>query len=342
MIDLLVAGGGPGGLATALHAARAGLSVVVREPRPAPIDKACGEGLMPSAVDRLERLGVRPDGHVLRGIRYVAAGDAARCAEATFRADPGRGVRRTVLHAALREAVDAAGVPVEPRSVTELVPREHDVLADGTPARYMVVADGLHSPLRRRLGLDAPVRGPRRYGLRRHVRVAPWSDLVEVHWAPRAEAYVTPVGPEEVGIAVLTADRLPYEEQLAAFPALLDRVGDAPVASAVRGAGPLRRTSTRRVAGRVLLVGDASGYLDALTGEGISLALAQAEAAVAAIVAGRPSDYGAAWRGIVRRHRLLTRALLAASAVPPVRRSLVPVARALPGVFAATVHQIGR
>ncbi len=71
MHDLVVAGGGPVGIATALHAARAGLDVVVREPREGDIDKACGEGLMPGAVGDLRELGVALDGRPLAGIRYV-------------------------------------------------------------------------------------------------------------------------------------------------------------------------------------------------------------------------------------------------------------------------------
>ncbi len=338
MRDLIVVGGGPAGLATALYAARSGLSVEIREARPGSIDKACGEGLMPVAVDRLESLGIRPDGSVLRGIRYLTA-DGAH-AEARFAGAPGRGVRRTVLHASMRRAIDDASVPVLTGSVAQVQVRRDDVLVDGARARHVVAADGLHSPLRRQLGLD---RGPgrlRRYGLRRHVRLAPWTDRVEVYWAERAEAYVTPVGPETVGVAVLSGDRRPFDEHLREFPALLARLRGAEWSSSVRGAGPMRQRSARRVAGRVLLVGDAAGYVDALTGEGIALALAQAEAAVRACARSRATEYEAAWRQIVAAHRRETWALLAAAQVPLVRRRLVPAARAMPGVFSAAVRQI--
>ena len=87
MIDLVVAGGGPAGLATALYAARVGLCVTVRESRPGEIDKACGEGLMPGALAALLELGVDPCGHDLAGIRYVAG---HRSAEAVFADGPGR------------------------------------------------------------------------------------------------------------------------------------------------------------------------------------------------------------------------------------------------------------
>ena len=142
---------------------------------------------------------------------------------------------------------------------------------------------------------DGRAPGPRgpaapRYGLRRHYRVAPWTDLVEVHLTPRAEAYVTPVSPDVVGIALL----LPrpgdgsFEARLSAFPALSRRLAGAACASDVRGAGPMRQDVRRRVYGRVLLVGDASGYLDALTGEGLGVGLAQAEALARCLAAGRP------------------------------------------------------
>jgi flavin-dependent dehydrogenase len=173
------------------------------------------------------------------------------------------------------------------------------------------------------------------------VSTAPWTSHVEVHWSTTAEAYVTPVAEDLVGIALLTTERRPFTEQLRAFPALQARV-EGRALSQVRGAGPLRQRSRRRVAGRVLLVGDAAGYVDALTGEGVALGLAQARAAVAAVAADDPERYEAEWRRITWRYRLLTASLLGASRVAPMRRAIVPAAARLPRVFGATVNTLAR
>lgn len=337
MIDLLVVGGGPAGLATALYAARAGLDVQVWEPRPAPIDKACGEGLMPAAVAALADLGVDPPGVELTGIRYL---DGERSVSAPFRAGPGRGVRRTVLHAALHEATLEAGIEVMPRQLTEFSQDDDGVTVDGVRAGFLVGADGLHSTVRRRCGLQAPPARLRRYGQRRHLTTAPWSDRVEVHWGRHSEAYVTPVAADCVGLALLTDRRVPFDELVREFPSLTRRL-DGCEASPVAGAGPLRQRTRARTAGRVLLVGDAAGYVDALTGEGIALALAQAREAVRACAAGSPTAYEISWRQVSRRYRWLTLGLVNATRVPAVRGRLVPVATRMPSVFAAAVNALG-
>jgi flavin-dependent dehydrogenase len=397
MIDVLVVGGGPVGLAAAIHCTLAGLSVTVAEPRAAPVDKACGEGVMPAAVRRLAALGVTPDGHPLRGIRYL---DAAHQADAPFRHGDGLGVRRTVLHAALAARAAALGIPVIPARVTALERHAGHVAAAGVEARYLVAADGLHSTIRRVLERETPAgpgRVPRpavpRYGLRRHYRVTPWTDLVEVHWAPRAEAYVTPVSADLVGIGLLFArphgdepggdepggdrprrdtasrdglrgdrpghdgpsrDYAPaaaataldgtrgdpggFTARLSDFPALRDRLGDAAPASEVRGAGPMRQHVRRRVYGRVLLIGDASGYVDALTGEGIGVGLAQAEVLARCLAADRPADYERAWRRASGPAWRFTAGLLWSRSQPFLGPRIVPAAQRLPWLFTALVN----
>ena len=336
MIDLLVAGAGPAGLATAIYGATAGLDVVVVERRRGTLDKACGEGMMPHTVGHLRRLGVDPHGMPLRGISYIDSGVRV---DAGFRSGYGRGVRRTVLHTALRQAADAAGVTFVDGLVGEIAQSSDAVRAAGLTARYLAAADGLHSPIRSALGLNAPSTDRRRWGIRRHVEIAPWSDRVEVHWGSGGEAYVTPVAADCVGVAVLSSTRGGFAHHLGGFPELMDRIrGHAHGPD--RAAGPLRQTALHRRAGRVLLVGDAAGYVDALTGEGIGLAFSGADALVKCLVADRPGDYDRHWRVLTRRYRMLTAGLVRAGSVPMIRSRIVPVARALPAVFAGVVNQL--
>ena len=338
MIDLLVAGGGPAGLATALFAQQAGMRVMVVEPRVSPIDKACGEGLMPGAVQALTGLGVRPEGTPFRGIRYL---NGRVSVDAEFRRGAGLGVRRTALHRALSGAAAQAGIEVITGAVGQVVQDDRCVRAAGVTARYLAAADGLHSPIARQLGLTVPAGPVRRWGMRGHWRVPAWTDLVEVHWAEHTEAYVTPVGPDLVGVAVLTTRRGRLSDHLVAFPALSRRL-DQREPERVLGAGPLRHRTRRRVSGRVLLVGDAAGYVDALTGEGIAVALGGARALVDCLRADRPQDYETRWTQASRRYRALTGGLLWVSQHAGLRRRVVPAAARWPRVFGAVVDQLAR
>jgi flavin-dependent dehydrogenase len=338
--DVLVVGGGPVGLAAAIEVRRRGLEVVVLEPRAGTVDKACGEGLMPGALRLLQEWDVDPPGHPLVGISYRSPGGHV---DHRFRGPSGRGVRRTVLHDALRGRAAALGAVTVGGRADDVRVTPAGVVAGGISARHLLACDGLHSTVRRLVGLEPAARrrrdgrqDGRRYGLRRHYRLAPWTDLVEVHWSPAAEVYVTPVGPDLVGVALLGPRGVTLEAALASLPELAARL-DGAHAGPVRGAGPLRQRSTRRAAGPVRLVGDASGYVDALTGEGLRVGFAQARAAVATL--DDPAAYERAWRTATRDYRVLTSALVAWAA-SPLRPTLLPVARRAPALFAAVVERL--
>lgn len=338
MIDALVAGGGPAGLAAAIHLARAGREVIIVEPREGIIDKPCGEGLMPAALTHLAALGIPTlPGLPFRGIRYQHAARPECHADGDFPRHPGRGVRRNALHAALRDRAAALGVRWHTDRVEAIEQHDTHVIAttaDGTRhhATHLIAADGLHSPIRRHLGLDRPTRSTR-YGIRRHFDRAPWIDRVEVHWTPTAEAYITPVGPQEIGVALLFDRPGRYDALLATFPLLAERLRDATPTTPPRGAGPFHQRARTPRLGRVLLIGDAAGYLDPLTGEGIALGLATAAAATRCVLTDDLAAWPRAWRRATRRYRLLTAGLLAISRYAPTRRLLVPAAARLPAVF---------
>ncbi|WP_231595108.1 NAD(P)/FAD-dependent oxidoreductase [Salinibacterium sp. SWN1162] len=378
VVDVIVVGGGPIGLAAAINARMHGLTALVIERRTGTIDKACGEGVMPGAVTELAALGVHPHGRRIAGISYQ---DGTRTAEHRFASDAALGVRRTELHRALAERALELGVEFDHGKVEAI--EQHDDgaqtghrgggsrnesngrgdanaqpqskggavsahLADGRAieGRWMLGCDGLHSTVRELVGLAARPRrvrrrDSRRFGIRQHFEVAPWTDLVEVHWAPTAELYVTPVSDTEVGVAVLGPRGTSFEEALASVPALAERLRGATPASTVRGAGPLLQNTTGQRAGRVLLVGDAAGYVDAITGEGIRLGLAEARAAIECIVAGEPERYEREWRRVTRDFRMLTTGLVAA-ANSPLRRAIVPFAARLPGIYGRIVESLAR
>jgi flavin-dependent dehydrogenase len=246
-------------------------------------------------------------------------------------------MRRTALSEALHEAAITAGVRIVHGDVGAVTQDASSVRCGEFTARYLAAADGLHSPIRRSLGLDLPHRGRRRWGIRRHFQIAPWSDTVEVYWARDTEAYVTPVAEDSVGVAVLTSRQGRLDDHLREFPALAGRLAGAPHGPD-RAAGPLRQRVKSQAAGRVMLVGDAAGYVDALTGEGLGIAFGGAELLVNCVLADTPGDYDRQWRRMSRRYRALTAGLLHASGCGPVRSLIVPAASSLPRAFGGIVN----
>ena len=359
--DVVVVGGGPVGLACAIEARLRGLSVIVVESRAAVVDKACGEGLMPGALPLLARLGVKPEGYELHGVSYR---QGARTIEHLFRGGPGLGVRRTTLQTVLRRRAAELGVIFERATVVGLeqtAARARIAISRGGGAETVISAswvlgcDGLHSTVRRLAGLEKThspsrlgrgdqgrgARDDRRYGLRRHYAVAPWSHLIEVYWEDGNEVYVTPVSASMVGVALLGSRGVDFDGAVGHIPELADRLAGADHLTGLRGAGPFRQSSSARTAGRVLLVGDASGYIDAITGEGLRVGFAQARAAVDCIACGVPASYEARWLRETRDFRVLTGVLVRA-AQSPLRSAIVPTAVALPRIFGAVVERLAR
>lgn len=337
MTDVLVVGGGPVGLAASIEARLAGLDVTVIEPREGDIDKACGEGLMPGALPLLRRLGVTPHGFELRGVSYR---DGRRQVDHEFENGTGLGVRRTTLHRALRERALELGVVTLTAKVDAISQDSASIEAVGINATWMLGCDGLHSTVARLAGLARPAPARRRrYGLRRHFRVEPWNDLIEVHFNRFGELYVTPTADGMVGVSLLARQHTDFAEALGGSPELAARVAGAEPASELRGAGPFRQRTAGRTSGRVLLVGDASGYVDAITGEGLRLGFEQARAAIDAIVSG--SDYEREWSRITRDFRVLTSGLAFAAATP-LHAAIVPLAHALPRLYRGAVETLAR
>lgn len=333
--DLVVVGGGPAGLATAIHGRLAGLRVSVLDRSAPPIDRACGEGVMPEGVAQLERLGVRiaPDrSRPFRGVRYI---DGDLVAEGSFLDRVGLGARRTVLHRALVERAGELGVDVRWGTVVTGL-TDCGVATDGgeIAGRWIVGADGRRSQVRRWAGLDGTPPRAGRFGVRRHYRMTPWTDLVEVHWGLGCEAYVTPVGPELVGVALMWSGRAAgFDDVLERLPGLAMRVSDAPVASRDAGAGPFGGRARSAATSNIALVGDAACCLDPITGEGISLALQAGEALVSVVVDGDLDRYPSAFERLVRPPASFNRMVLLLGRLPRLRSRVVRVLAARPDLF---------
>jgi flavin-dependent dehydrogenase len=311
--DVFIVGGGPAGLATAIAVRERGLRVVVADFAQPPIDKACGEGLMPHTVATLRALGVAlgPSQAVpFRGIRFLSEG---RVAEGAFPQGYGLGVRRTILHQALVERAADAGVQSLWGARVGGIGRG-EVWLDSRKvlSRWIIGADGQNSRVRKWAGLDQGRPQETRFGFRQHFRVAPWTDFVEVHWGRHCQIVVTPVSPEEVCLVVTSrSPQLRLKAALHQFPEITRRLEGRLAVTRDLGAISALRIIRKVCREPFVLVGDASGSVDSLTGEGLGLAFQQANALAEAIANDDLSRYEAAHRRINHPPEIMSRIMLA-------------------------------
>lgn len=290
---------------------------------------------MPDSHEALEKLGVGlgpEDGHCFEGIAFIASG---LCAVAPFSGRPGLGVRRLRLHSRLVDRCRELGVRLHWGGGVAVRSGEPvRVQNESCRYRYLIGADGQASRVRACFGLERGKVLSKRFGARRHFRVEPWSRMVEVHWGDRGQAYVTPVGPEEVCVATVSRSASArMEEVLAGLPELRRHLQGAPVVNAVRGAATTTRRLRHVAAGNVALVGDASASVDAITGEGLALGFRQALLLAEAIEAGSLELYSAGHPAIVRLPQAMSRLLLCMDRRPSLRYRALTVLAGEPETF---------
>jgi len=318
-VDVAVVGGGPAGSAFAARVAGAGFRVVILEARPGWTWQAGGVFASPAAVRELRAVGL--DATLLETIaRPIPAmnvetprGETIRLTYGAERGgEPAVGLDRAALDPALLELAWARGAEVRrPVSVigvaigaghagsTRLSVR-HGTVTEALDARVVVGADGHRSTVARALGVDRPARLGTRVGLTWHLADVGDDGPGEARMVVLDGAYcgLAPVPGGRLNVGIVLASRS-WRERLAADGAhtvgaeVLAVVPDAPwsrtgwrdtvVSDAIAGASPLGHRVTRRAGEGWLLIGDAAGFLDPFTGEGLHRTLVSARLGAAAI-----------------------------------------------------------
>lgn len=309
---VIVIGAGPAGLATAIAASQRGFHAVVLDARTPPIDKPCGEGLLPPGVEALRAMGIHLNSAIAIPFTGIGFTDGETSIRAEFPGASGFAMRRIRLHQLLvRRAIQAGVVFLWGTRVTTIDARQ--VIAGGMriPYAWLVGADGQNSSVRKWAGLGPLHTKRERFGFRQHFQVRSWPNSVDVYWGKRCQVLTTPTDAHEVCVSVLSRDsRLRLGQALPLFPALAEKLRDAtPTTKELGDVTSLHRLSTI-TRGRVALVGDASGTVDAITGHGLSLSFQQAIYLAEAFERGDLAHYESAHRKIAAMPAMMTRLML--------------------------------
>jgi flavin-dependent dehydrogenase len=288
---------------------------------------------MPDSREVLAELGVSLDAYEtakFAGIRFIGPQHSVR---ARFPRGEGVGIRRIHLHSALLEYAASLGVKMQWGARVTVVDGA-TVLAGGRRirCRWIIGADGENSQVRKWAGLSRGHVYDRRIGLRRHYSVAPWSDCVEIYWGEEGQAYVTPVAGDRVCVALIARRRMDFESGLAAFPELAHRLKDSS-AGRVKGSVTVSRRLKSVYHGKIALIGDASGSVDAITGEGMAMGFRQAIALADAMAVDNLALYQSAHREIARVPGLMARGMLMMDKNSFLRRRTMRALAAEPRLF---------
>lgn len=286
---------------------------------------------MPEAVRILQQLGVSLDEKESACFAGISFHDGQRAARCLFRDGQGLGVRRTRLHERLAARAAAAGVRLHWGAGVQASGGGFASAGSPIDAGFFVIADGLCSTIAGAAGFRELRCASTRYAFRQPFRCAPWSDTVEVHWGQREQIYVTPLAADEVNIALLTGRRVRrLADALGDFPDVAPRLGNAECTAPARGAVTKTRALHRVLGGNVAVLGDASGSVDAITGEGLLSAFRQALALADALTAGELQQYAEAHRRIARHSRRMARLLLLIDRHPSLQRCAIAALAAHP------------